>query len=216
MRKKIITLILSFLYTMFIIISISFIETSSFDFICNNVVKIILLSILLIILFSFILNEIFYLLDNYEVKKEKNYNFLKLFDEHPIIFSSILMILCYLIYIIAFYPLILSRDPSFQILQYFHIDNKYSYYSILLDKNVIITNHHPVIHTLLLGFCTKIGINLFNSANIGLFIYNIIQITIFVLTLSYTIKFMKELNIKVKYYSITDIFFSTSFSILYG
>ena len=60
------------------------------------------------------------------------------------------MFICYLIYMIAFYPIIMSKDPSFQILQYFHIDNKYSYYSVLLDKNVIITNHHPVVHTLLL------------------------------------------------------------------
>ena len=93
----------------------------------------------------------------------------------------------------------MSPDPSFQILQYFGIDNKYSTYVNLIDKNVILTNHHPVIHTLLIGSCLKIGLSLFNSTNIGLFIYSIIQIMILASTLSYTIKFMKELNLNIKY-----------------
>ena len=62
-------------------------------------------------------------------------------------------------------------------MQFFHIDNKYSTYSILLDPSVIITNHHPVIHTLLLGSMVKIG-TLLGSVNIGLFLYSIIQILI--------------------------------------
>ena len=40
---------------------------------------------------------------------------------------------------------------------------------------------------------------LFNSSNAGLFIYSIIQTSILILTLSYTIKFMKEINISIKY-----------------
>lgn len=93
----------------------------------------------------------------------------------------------------------MSPDPSFQILQYFGIDNKYSYYSVLIDKSVIITNHHPVIHTIILGSCVKLGSILFNSINAGLFIYSIIQTTILAGTLSYTIKFLKDINIDLKY-----------------
>ena len=141
----------------------------------------IFLSLLLFLILYFILNKLFNYLDNYKSKDDKTENkILNLFDKHPIVFSSIVMFICYLIYMIAFYPIIMSKDPSFQLLQYFHIDNKYSYYSVLLDKNVIITNHHPVVHTLLLGTCVKLGMVLFNSSNVGLFIYSIINIRILI------------------------------------
>ena len=200
MRKKIITIILSLIYTIFMAVGTSFIKSNSFKYLKDNFIMMILLSLLLFLILYFILNKLFDYLDNYKEKKDKNESkILNLFDKHPIIFSSIVMFICYLIYMIAFYPIIMSKDPSFQLLQYFHIDNKYSYYSVLLDKNVIITNHHPVVHTLLLGTCVKLGMGLFNSSNIGLFIYSIIQTSILILTLSYTIKFMKEINISTKY-----------------
>ena len=200
MRKKVIISILSFLYVIFMSIGTSFMVSSSFKFITYNLFLVLGLSVLLFFIMYFILNKIFYILDNYNKTENKKYNrLLSLFDNHPIIFSCIFIILCYLIYIIAFYPMILSKDPSFQLLQYFHIDNKYSYYSVLLDNNVIITNHHPVVHTLLLGTCAQIGISLFNNVNIGLFLYSIIQISVLVLTLSYTIYFMKSIKISLKY-----------------
>ena len=108
------------------------------------------------------------------------------------------MLLCYLPYIISFYPAILSPDPSYQIKQYFKIPNKYSTYSVMLDPNVTITNHHPVIHTLLLGTCVKIG-TLINNVNLGLFIYSVIQILTLTSTLAYTIKFLKNQNINNNY-----------------
>ena len=200
MRKKVIISILSFLYVIFMSIGTSFTVSSSFKFIIDNLFLVLGLSVLLFFIMYFILNKIFYILDNYNKTENKRYNrLLSLFDNHPIIFSCIFIILFYLIYIIAFYPMILSKDPSFQLLQYFHIDNKYSYYSVLLDNNVIITNHHPVVHTLLLGTCVQIGISLFNNVNIGLFLYSIIQISVLVLTLSYTIYFMKSIKISLKY-----------------
>lgn len=52
---------------------------------------------------------------------------------------------------IAFYPLVLSNDPSFQIKQFFNVRTKYMDYIIPLDDNVNLTAHHPVLHTLLLG-----------------------------------------------------------------
>ena len=200
-RKKIIAIIYSILITMFMIIGTSFILTSDFKTIIKYPIIFIISSI---ILFKIILEIVLYLfnkLDNKKIKKDnlKESKFNKLFEEKTFLFSFIFIILCWLIYLIAFYPGILSPDPSYQILQYFNIDNKYSYYSILIDKNVIITNHHPVIHTLMLGFLTNIGIKLFNSVNIGLFIYTIIQTIILAATLSYTIKFMKDININIKY-----------------
>lgn len=203
MNKKMSVIILSLLYTIFSVIGISFMASNSFKYLTKNLLLISIIAIILFILFYLGINKLFIYLDKFKEKKvNKNIKINKLlilFDNHPIIFSFIVMILAWLIYMIAFYPAILSPDPSFQLLQYFGIDNKYSDYVVLLDKNVIITNHHPVIHTILLGTCSNIGLTLFNDINIGLFIYSIIQTTILSLTLSYTISFMKKLNISLKY-----------------
>lgn len=200
-RKKILSIIYSIIITIFIIIGTSFILTGNFKSITKHPILFLISSGLL----YKIINEItIYLYDKLDEKRSKNLDIKKskfntLLKEKPFIFSLIFILLCWLIFLIAFYPGILSPDPSYQILQYFGIDNKYSYYSILIDKSVILTNHHPVIHTLLLGSCIKIGIKLFNSFNIGLFIYTLIQTFILAATLSYTIKFMKEINVNEKY-----------------
>lgn len=200
-RKKVLSIIYSLIITTLIIIGTSFILTGNFKSITKYPILFLISSGLL----YKIINEItIYLYDKLDEKREKNLDIKKskfntLLKEKPFIFSLIFILLCWLIYLIAFYPGILSPDPSYQILQYFGIDNKYSYYSILIDKSVILTNHHPVIHTLLLGSCIKIGIKLFNSFSIGLFIYTLIQTFILAATLSYTIKFMKEINVNEKY-----------------
>ena len=200
MNKKISVIILSLLYTLFCVVGISFMASNSFKYLTKSFFLVIIITLVLFIIFYFLLTKLFNYLDKYKTNELKVSNkLLILFDKHPILFSFIIMILAWLIYLIAFYPAILSPDPSFQLLQYFGIDNKYSSYVVLLDKNVIITNHHPVIHTLLLGTCANIGLTLFNNINIGLFIYSIIQTIILALTLSYTIFFMKKINTSLKY-----------------
>ncbi len=201
-RKIIITILLSIIYSTSIIIGISFNLTSSFKYIYDNLLFNIILYIGLILIIYLILNKLFNILDSIKINnksnKLSNSKLLKLFNKRPMLFSFIFIIICWLPYIISFYPAILSPDPSFQIRQFFGIPNKYSEYSIMIDPNVTITNHHPVVHTLLLGTCVKIG-QLINNINLGLFIYSIIQITILALTLSYTIKFLKDLKINKKY-----------------
>lgn len=210
MRKKIIEYILSFIITLFMIIGTSFIIKGNFKPIINHpVITIFSFLIMFKIIFE-IINYLFDYMDkeNKKDNQKKKNKLMQLFDNHPFIFSIVTILILWLIYIIAFYPGILSPDPSFQLLQYFNIDNKYSEYVNLIDKNVIITNHHPVLHTLLLGFFTNIGIKFFSSFNIGLFIYTIFQTIILSSTLSYTIKFMKEINISLKYRKICLLIYS--------
>jgi len=202
-RRKIITIILSIIYSTFIIIGNSFMLTNSFKWIEKHLFINFVLYIVLMFIIYIILNKIFTLLDNKKtniikfdkIKKLKLYD---LFNRYTFLFSLIFMIICWLPYIISFYPAILSPDPSFQIRQYFGIPNKYSDYSVMIDPSVTITNHHPVVHTLLLGTCVKIG-TILNNVNIGLFIYSLIQIIVLSSTLAYTIKFLKDNNIRSNY-----------------
>ncbi len=200
-RKNVVTMILSFIFTIFLTIGSSFIISDSLDAVIKHPIITMLMMVISFIILNAIITFLFNKLDNYEVKEKKNdkkMGFIsKMIDKHPFWFSLIVILLFWLIYIIAFYPAIMSPDPSFQILQFFGIDNKYSTYVNLIDKSVIITNHHPVIHTLLIGSCVKLGVSIFNSTNVGLFIYSIIQTLILASTLSYTIKFLKEINVSV-------------------
>ncbi|MBQ3475512.1 MAG: hypothetical protein IJH20_05025 [Bacilli bacterium] len=200
-RRFIIITILSFLYSFFCVIGNSFVKSSSLYYIKNNFLTSLLTFISLFVLFFIVLHYFFLFIENKKKKNNKKISKLKLFklfDEHTFLFCFIVLIICWLPYIIAFYPVILSPDPSFQIKQFFGIPNKYSTYNVLLDPNVIITNHHPVVHTLLLGSCLKIG-NMIGNDNLGLFLYSIIQITILASVLSYVVKFLKELKLNTKY-----------------
>lgn len=209
-RKNIITFLLSFLITSFMVIGTSFIMTGDFRVIKKHPLITLLSFILLIKIFWEIIKYLFDRLDNKKDKEKdiKAGKLGKLFDKHPFIFSILFIILLWLVYIIAFYPAIMSPDPSFQLLQYFNINNKYSDYVVLIDKNVILTNHHPVVHTIILGSLVKLGIKLFSSLNAGLFIYSIIQTIILASTLSYTIKFMKDIKVSLKYRKICLLIYS--------
>ena len=212
MQKKIIINILSFIYSFFLIIGTSFFNSSDTKLITDNIFLSILIFIFLFLLFKHIISYIFKYLDNIESKKKrKDIKILKKYKEmlelHPFIVSFITILVFWLPYIIAYYPAILSPDPSFQIRQYFGIPNKYSTYSIMIDPKVTITNHHPVLHTLLLGTCLKIG-NSIGNDNLGLFIYSIIQITVLLSTLSYTISYMKKIKTSFNFRFIIILIYS--------
>lgn len=164
--------------------------------------------------------------------KDKNNKIINLLNQRPFLFSLIVILSSWLIYIIAFYPGVLSPDPSNQIKQFFQQETQYSENVILIDHNQKITNHHSVIHTLLLGSCIKIG-HILGNDNFGIFIYTLIQVIIFATILAYTIYYLRKIKIPSKYcfvllliysfvpmfpfYSIAlvkDVYF-TSFIILY-
>ncbi len=181
----------------------------------------VIISLLQIIGYYFLFCQLLLWFDNYlfdrklkkiNIKNRWLKNFEKHFREHPIRFSFLMIIFCWLIYIVAFYPLILSRDPSFQIKQYFNVHTKYNDYTVPLDPNVNLTAHHPVIHTLLLGGCIEIG-RFFGSDNFGLFIYALIQITVlafaFALSIFYLYKKKESIGaclILLLIYSLVPVF----------
>ncbi len=55
-----------------------------------------------------------------------------------------------------------------------------------------ITTHHPVLHTLFLGVCMKVGISLFSSGNVGIAIYTIIQIILMACIFVYVLRYLKK------------------------
>ena len=195
-NKKSEFIILSLLLSLFMIIGESFYISGSFALISKSITLFLVALIRFAgfyFIFNFLINTLFNYILKVKPKKINNKIYQFIFEKHPLLMPIIIMLICYLPYIIAFYPGILSPDPSNQIKMFFHIETKYLDYAVLLDPDVYITNHHPVLHTVLLGGLAKIG-DLMGNVNIGIFIYSIIQIVIVVFTLALTIYYMRKLK----------------------
>lgn len=144
--------------------------------------------------------------DNKINKKSLVGKYIDILYKKPFLVSFLSISIVLLIYILAFYPIVLSPDPTFQIKMYFNIPTKYINWVVQRNPNIFMTNHHPIFHTYLLGWCLSLGRLILND-NFGLFIYTFFQSLCFSLTLSYTIKFMKDRGVKSKYLFIILIFY---------
>lgn len=199
--------ILAIILSFFMIFGKSYLLIDSWNLVFGNLLLFILsifMAIGYFFLFKSILSFLAVKLENYSLtplKKVKNKTirrFLDLFERHPFLTSLVILLLCWLIYILAFYPIILSPDPSFQIKQYFNEHTKYIDWVIQRDPNVNMTTHHPVIHTALLGGCIQLGRMILND-NFGLFLYSLLQTLCLASVFAYTISYTKRVGIPNKY-----------------
>lgn len=121
--------------------------------------------------------------------------------KYPFRTSFVTLLILFGIYMIAFYPLVLSPDPRDQLYMFLGVPTEHNEWVIMRNPNVLITNHHPILQTYFMGGCLTIGRH-FGNDNFGLFIYTIIQSLIYASILAYSIKFMNNHNVSNKYYFI--------------
>ena len=196
-------IIFSLILSFFMVFGYSYLKINSWNLIFGNI-EMFILSVFSYFGYFFliqtglkILEEWFSKLEFSSIKGKKKTlfrKFLHALEEHPIRTSFIVLIAFWLIYMIAFYPIILSPDPSFQIKMYFNEHTKYIDWVIPRNEAVNMTTHHPVIHTLLLGGGIQLG-RLLGSDNLGLFFYSMFQTVVLALTLSYTVYYTKKLKL---------------------
>lgn len=206
--------ILSLIFSLLLVFGFSYsivgdssLVISHFILIIINIIKIIvyykfistILNIFVIKLKTFNLNNI--KLSN-KITKFKNY-----YEDHPFKTTLIIILLAWLPYIISFYPAILSPDPANQIKQYFNMETHYIEGVNLIDENILITNHHPVFHTFILGGFTKIG-DLLGSVNIGLFMFTCFQLFIVISAIIYTLLYLKKIKVPFVYRFIILLLFA--------
>ncbi len=188
--------ILSVILSLFMIFGYSYDKLDSWYFVFGNYVFI-LISIFKLIsfyyLFKVVMHKLYDLINNLKVKDFKN-KVVDKFYKRPVLYSVIIIFLCWLPYIISFYPIILSPDPTNEIKSFFGISTRYIDGVKLVDEKVLMTNDNPIAHTFLLGGSVKIGHTLGND-NFGLFIYSAIQIVILLWAFSYSIKYLIKLKV---------------------
>lgn len=146
----------------------------SFQDVVISLLKIIFLSIIFIILHYSIMKLI------EKIKKDKNetevkfgkYNWLKYF---------LIIFVCWIPTLLAFYPAIISYDGGYQIRNYFFIGE---------------IRHHPFLVTILYTTFYKFGLYCLESPTLGMFLFSIFQMTFMALIFSYAVKFIEETDKK--------------------
>ena len=193
--------ILAFIFSILMVLGYSYDNIGSAYLVFGNITFIIISIIKLFIfyrIFDISINITYDYLCNYKIKdKIKNNKIIELFNKHPFLFSFLVIIICYIPYMIAYYPAVLGYDPANQIKEVMGLHTRYMDSVVLLDPSVTITNFNPVLHTLLLGGCFKLGYTI-GSVNLGLFIYVLIQVLFVASTFAYTIYYMKKRGVSNK------------------
>lgn len=136
--------------------------------------------------FNLAIINLFYVFDNkkkiFEIIKHEEYKEIKIQSGKKLfLISFIAIIITKILFLLQYFPGILTPDSINQVMQVFSI--------------YTLKNHHPIFHTMCIGVCMKAGV-LFHSNIIGVAIYSIIQIIVMSLTFAYIVNYMakKEMN----------------------
>ena len=160
-------------------------------------IKAVILGIGFYFIFKIIIDLIFdFCIEKIKNTTSDNKMFQFIFEKHSFLMPLIIFIVCWIPYLIIYFPGMLVPDSSNQIIQFFGMDISAtsSTNSVnLIDPNVKITNHQPVLHTFILGNCMNIG-KMIGNDNIGIFIYTILQTALLASSLAYIINYMKKLK----------------------
>lgn len=105
-------------------------------------------------------------------------------------FLPIILTVAWLPWLIASFPGMLMGDTPAELLMYFRYPNYVSNSVELLDSQVLITQHHPVLHVLLLGIAASIGARLFSSINIGIFLFTLSQFACTIAMLAFSVRYL--------------------------
>lgn len=200
-KKNYVFSILSLLFSFFMVFGYSYDVVGNATLV-NHSIPLILISIMKYVafyeMFLTTITQAYEFIVTHKIKEKATKSKLgKLFDAHPFLFSFLFILICYLPYLIAFAPAIMCYDPANQIKEVMGIHTRYMDSVVLLDSSVTLTNFNPILHTLLLGGCFKLGYTI-GSVNFGLFLYTMIQTVILVSALSYSIYYMKKEGVSKK------------------
>lgn len=123
---------------------------------------------------------------------KKDYSNIKVF-----IVSFLIILACWIPYFLTLFPGVLTSDSISQ-------------FSSIINEFNIISDHHPVAHTVFIGFLYKIGFFIFNNVNFATSFVSFIQMTIMITIFSYLCVWLYKKNISKNILILVIIFFSLS------
>ena len=121
-----------------------------------------------------------------------------LLKEHPFATAFLTLGIFYIPWIVLTYPAMFMYDTKVQMAMALHLDYDPDAFKYILSDHYVMSNHHPVMHTLLIRFCLMIGLNVFKSWNAGAFLYSLIQTGFFLCAVSYLTRVLVNAGINTK------------------
>lgn len=184
---KICVIIPAVLFAGFMVVGYSFEQTNSLELVIKNKVQIMKSMITFVgygIGFAISIGWFYVWLNDLKLfHKEGQIQRKGLLGKYKIVLTKfpfrtvfLTLLIVYIPYVILSYPAIFMGDCRSVILQGFNFSEGTSDYLILIDENVKLNGHHPVIYTLFVHVCLVIGKTIFGSYNIGIFLVSISQL----------------------------------------
>lgn len=137
-------------------------------------------------------------LNRHRFNESTSNSMLLFFDKKPFASVFAIMGIAWLPFLIAFFPgLFAPGDTLNQICQFYNLPEATSSSIIPINPEILLNEHHPVVHTVLMGISTQLGITLFASCNIGYFFYILLQFLCVIATLSYGVSFLKRYGVSI-------------------
>ncbi len=116
--------------------------------------------------------------------------YLKCLREKPFVTTFITLFICFLPFFVAAFPGLVMSDNKAQLAGAFNTAS-FNHYAVDYTGSKL-DNHHPILHTLLLYGCIRLGVVIFGSFNAGLFLYTLIQFLFMLCCFSYVVKVFTE------------------------
>ena len=195
--------ITSLFLSTFVLLGKYYIHFFSIQDLYRNILIILINLIMLMVFFiSFYITifNLFEYLNNLKINEKETNNqsrFSKIIffilEKHSFIIPFLIILICGLPYIIAFYPGTVQQDGNNQLQQFLGNYGK--------------TSHHPYVSTIILGTCFKIGSSIGND-NLGIFTFTFLQFLFSSFVFAYTINFMKKIKAPILLRFLTLFFFS--------
>ena len=126
---------------------------------------------------------------------------------HPFVGPFLVLMIVWAPTLIASLPGLFMGDTGAQIRQWFNYPNGTSDYLRLLNPNVLLNGHHPVVAHGYHRFVRAAGLSLFNSANAGLAIYTCAQFVITAACMAYSISSLRKLGVSLPVRGVILLFF---------
>ena len=186
--------VLAILFSLVMVFGNSYELTDSSALVAGNSLLLVLSIVIYILTFSCALNlviltkKIIYVISNW------NPNLPKIWKEHSFIFPLIVILLCWIPYLIVGYPARFEYDAYHQLMSYL--------------GDFRLTQHWPVTSTYFFGFTYDVGRMIFHSNNAAIFFVTVVQTVICAISLAFTINVQKNINVSSGWRLISLVIYS--------
>lgn len=180
---------LALIFAVFYTIGKVCINLGSFNFFLANSYQVCLSAMLIFgytVFFHGTLSFLYYVMDSASVSDEKPL-------QHPVRTGALVMLICWLPWMLSNYPASFNPDSTGQIAQWL--------------GDISWSAHHPPFSTCIMGLCVSLGELLINR-NFGAFLYLVLQAVISALVFSWGLAMLYRLGISRKIWTVFLLFFA--------